>query len=97
MPAIPSIHAVSDLRNHFKEITDLAESLNEPIFLTKNGKGSLVVMSMEAYEQDLFKTDTYIKLKEAEYQAKSDAPRVTYQDARAKAMGIIKAAGGENE
>ncbi|MDR2900626.1 MAG: type II toxin-antitoxin system Phd/YefM family antitoxin [Treponema sp.] len=97
MSSVPNIHAVSDLRNNFKKITDLAETLNKPIFLTKNGKGSLVVMSMEAYEQDLFKTETYLKLKEAEYQAKTDAPRVTYKDARAKAMAVIKAAALKDE
>ena len=90
MAHAPNIRAVSDLRNHFKEITEFAENSREPIFLTKNGKGTLVVMSMDAYEQDLFQTETYLKLKEAEVQAKTDKTRVSYKDARAKAMAAIK-------
>ena len=90
MAHAPNIRAVSDLRNHFKEITEFAENSKEPIFLTKNGKGTLVVMSMDAYEQDLFQTDTYLKLKEAEVQAKMNKARIPYKDARAKAMAAIK-------
>ncbi len=92
MAYTPTIRAVSDLRNHFKEVTEFAEQSKEPVFLTKNGRGSLVVMSMEAYEQNLFQTETYLKLKEAEYQAKTGAPRVSYRDARARAMSAIKGA-----
>lgn len=90
MAYAPNIRAVSDLRNHFKEITEFAENSKEPVFLTKNGKGTLVVMSLDAYEQDLFETETYLKLKEAEYQAKSDTSRVSYKDARARAVSAIK-------
>ena len=43
---MPNIRPVSDLRNNFAEITKEAQLSGEPIFLTKNGVGSLVVMSM---------------------------------------------------
>ena len=40
---MPSIRPVSDLRNHFAEITREVQESQEPVFLTKNGVGSLVV------------------------------------------------------
>ena len=51
---MPSIRPVSDLRNHFAEITKEVQTSNEPVFLTKNGVGSIVVMSMESYEQSRY-------------------------------------------
>ena len=47
---MPSIRPVSDLRNHFAEITKEVQESREPVFLTKNGVGSIVVMSMDCYE-----------------------------------------------
>lgn len=43
---MPSIRPVSDLRNHFAEITKEVQESREPVFLTKNGVGSIVVMSI---------------------------------------------------
>ena len=54
MPAIPKIRPVSDLRNKFKDISRTVHESKEPVFLTKNGRGDIVVMSMEAYEKNLF-------------------------------------------
>jgi len=45
------IRPITDLRNNFKEISDKVHSSNEPIYLTKNGYGDMVVMSLEAFEQ----------------------------------------------
>ena len=66
---MPNIRPVSDLRNHFTEITNDVQASKEPVFLTKNGVGSLVVMSMEAYEDGLYESRVYDKLIEAELQA----------------------------
>ena len=71
MPAIPEIRPVSDLRNRFRDISKIVHETNEPVYLTKNGRGDMVVMSLEAYEQNLFESEIYLKLKEAEYQAES--------------------------
>jgi len=40
---MPIIKPISDLRNKSNEISKLARSSNEPIFITKNGEGDLVV------------------------------------------------------
>lgn len=46
---MPQIRPITDLRNT-NEISELCHSKREPIFITKNGYGDLVVMSMETYE-----------------------------------------------
>ena len=44
------IRPVSDLRNKFTEIEEIVTSTQSPVFLTKNGYGSMVVMSIQSYE-----------------------------------------------
>lgn len=43
------IRPVSDLRNKFPEIEELVIESGEPVFLTKNGYGSMVLLSLEQY------------------------------------------------
>jgi PHD/YefM family antitoxin component YafN of YafNO toxin-antitoxin module len=66
---MPQIRPITDLRNT-TEISELCHAKREPLFITKNGYGDLVVMSMETYE-DMLETsavDTAIAEAEAEYQ-----------------------------
>lgn len=86
---MPSIRPVSDLRNHFAEITREVQQTSEPVFLTKNGVGSLVVMSMEAYEQNRYDSVVYDKLREAELQAATTTERRSHSDVMAKARALI--------
>ena len=46
-----SIRPSSDLRNKYNEISDFCHSNDEPVYITKNGKGDLAVMSIEVFEQ----------------------------------------------
>lgn len=70
---MPQIRPIKDLRNT-NEISELCHLSKEPIFITKNGYGDMVVMSMETYEKSLAKLDLYEKLAEAEAQiAKGEA------------------------
>ena len=48
---MPNIRSSADLRNGYNEITTFCHQHNEPVFITKNGKGDLAVLSIEAYEQ----------------------------------------------
>ena len=41
----------SDLRNKYNEISNFCNTYNEPVFITKNGSGDLVLMSNSAYEE----------------------------------------------
>jgi len=89
MPAIPKIRPVSDLRNKFSDISKLVHESNEPVFFTKNGHSNMVVMSIEAYERNLFESEVYLKLKEAEYQAASTKKRYTHEETMAELRKII--------
>ena len=49
---------IKDLRNTNK-ISDLCNEINEPIFITKNGYGDMVVMSIKTYEEKLERVEMY--------------------------------------
>jgi len=65
---MPIIKPISDLKNKSNEISDLAHNSNEPIFITKNGEGDLVVMSMAYYSKMQLKIDLLGKLSVAQNQ-----------------------------
>ena len=65
---MPQIIPIKDLRDTNK-ISELCNSLNEPVFVTKNGYGDMVVMSMAAYEEKLAKLEMYSKIIEGKAQA----------------------------
>lgn len=65
---MPIIKPISDLRNRSNEISRLAHDSNEPIFITKNGEGDLVVMSMNHYSKLQLKLDLLSKLAVAQKQ-----------------------------
>ena len=72
---MPTIRPITELRNT-NEISELCHSQQEPIFITKNGYGDLVVMSIAAYEKQLALLEIYQKLFEAEEQADSGIPNI---------------------
>ena len=63
---MPNIKPVSDLRNYNEVLRDI--SVGQPVFLTKNGYGDMVIMSMETYEKALFLQRINAKVSEAEKQ-----------------------------
>jgi prevent-host-death family protein len=60
------IRPISDLRNKAHEISEICHRSDEPVFITKNGQGDLVVMSIEAYERDQARLELYRLLDDAE-------------------------------
>ncbi len=62
------IKPISDLRNKSTEISELAHSSQEPIYITKNGEGDLVVMSIQEYRKMERKLDLFAKLSVAQAQ-----------------------------
>lgn len=62
---MPKIVPISDLRNKTHEIVNLCHR-GEPVFVTRNGQGELVVMSQALYEQMQARLELYSKLEEAE-------------------------------
>ena len=68
---MPLIKPISDLRNKANEISDLAHKSDEPIFITRNGEGDMVVMSMAQYSKLQLKIDLFSKLAVAQAQRAS--------------------------
>ena len=86
------IRPVSDLRNNFAEISKTVHETAQPVFLTKNGYGDMVVLTMEAFENLQFESEVYFKLQEAEREAELTEQRYSSKDV----LNALKAAiGGE--
>ena len=62
------IRPVSDLRNHFADISRTVHETAQPVFLTKNGYGDMVIMSMEIYESMMNQLAMYQNLELSERQ-----------------------------
>ncbi|MBP7553275.1 MAG: type II toxin-antitoxin system Phd/YefM family antitoxin [Spirochaetes bacterium] len=77
---MPAIKPISDLRNKFNEISELCHNEEEPVFITKNGEGDLVVMSIEHFEKMQSLLDLYQKLGEAEIESNTDVSRISHKD-----------------
>ena len=71
------IRPVSDLRNRFPEI-EKAVQLNGHIVLTKNGYGSMVLVSIEEYSKLV--NNLELALDEADKQAKSSSKRLSHSE-----------------
>ena len=66
---MPCIVPIKDLKNT-AEISELCHTKTEPVFITKNGYGDMVIMSMETYERSNFLQEVYMKIDEAEQDIK---------------------------
>ena len=62
----------------------------QPVFLTKNGYGDMVVMSMEAFENLQFESEIYLKLQEAEREAELTDQRYSSKDVLKAMKDAIK-------
>lgn len=71
------IRPISDLRNKFTEIEGIVKK-GEPVYLTKNGYGSMVVMSLEAYSKLV--EDVEGALDEADRVASEDSKRMSHKE-----------------
>lgn len=64
---MPKIIPIRDLKKT-SEISQMCKEASEPIYITKNGYGDMVIMSVKMYEEKLFMLDIYNKLAAAEAQ-----------------------------
>jgi len=71
------IRPVSDLRNKFPEIEDMV-SCGQPVYLTKNGYGVMVVLSLAKFSE--LTDDIELKLDEADYAAAASDVRYTHAE-----------------
>ena len=81
-----NIRPVSDLRNKYPEIEQIVLG-GEEVFLTKNGYGSMVVMSIEQYSK--LRDMLEMKLDEADYQAEMTSERLSHEDVFSKLRGRV--------
>lgn len=70
---MPSIRPISDLRNSANDISDFCRQSREPVYITRNGTGDMVVMNIEEYERQMALIDLYGKLAVAEAEISSGA------------------------
>lgn len=84
------IKSSTALRNDYGMISDLAHNEAEPIYITKNGEGDLVVMSIEAFEQREESLKLRAKLEVAETARKAGAPTYTLEESRNRLEAIYQ-------
>ena len=72
-----NIRPVSDLRNNFTEIESIVKQ-GDPVYLTKNGYGTMVVMDLQQYAA--LTDDIELKLDEADKAAEADDERYTVEE-----------------
>ena len=84
------IKSSTALRNDYGMISDLSHDEAEPIYITKNGEGDLVVMSIEAFEQREESLKLRAKLEIAEAARLSGAPAYTLEESRKRLEAIYQ-------
>ncbi|MDD4767076.1 MAG: type II toxin-antitoxin system Phd/YefM family antitoxin [Desulfotomaculaceae bacterium] len=72
---MPNIKSSTDLRNNYNDISTFCHESREPVFITKNGRGDLVVMSIETYEALSGKLELYRLLDEGRAAVKTGKKR----------------------
>jgi PHD/YefM family antitoxin component YafN of YafNO toxin-antitoxin module len=77
---MPIIRPITDLETRLSEITSAIHENDEPVFLTNNGYGDMVVMSMEAWEELNFENEIYRELVEAQVEARSNPKRLSHDE-----------------
>ncbi len=83
------IRPVSDLRNKFPEIEEIVVKEGQPVYLTKNGYGSMVVLSLEKYAELI--DDIELKLDEADREAELTDARYTHDEVFSRVRSRINA------
>jgi prevent-host-death family protein len=75
---MPIIKPISSLRNQTRDIASLCHEQDQPVYLTTNGKGDLVVMSIEHYERLRARFDLFGKLSVPQAQAAAGEKGLTH-------------------
>ena len=81
---MPIIKSISTLRHRTREIASLCHQNDEPVYLTTNGEGDLVVMSIDHYDRLKAKLDVFEKLADAHAQSSSGKKGITHKQMMTK-------------
>lgn len=73
------IRPVSDLRNNFADISKTVHETAQPVFLTKNGYGDMVVLSMEAFENLQFESEVIFQAARGRERGRADGETLFFQ------------------
>ena len=87
---MPLIRPISDLRNRALEISELCHSEDQAVFITRNGKGDMVVMSQAHYERLNNLIELYEKLGEAESLDTAGDRGISHQELMKRLKAKIK-------
>jgi prevent-host-death family protein len=77
---MPRIESISSLRDHSREISEFCHKEQEPVYLTTNGKGDLVVLSVEHFEQIQAELDLLAKLGTAQAEEARGEKGLSHQE-----------------
>lgn len=89
---MPNIRPISELRNNFNDVATLCQEQGE-VFITRNGFGAYVLMTMDAYEAQQAQLSLYQKLAEADAQMESGVAPLSHEEV----FGRLKAKYGRKE
>jgi prevent-host-death family protein len=81
---MPIIKSISSLRHRTREIASICHEKDEPVYLTTNGEGDLVVMTIDHYERLKARIDLFEKLAVAQAQRAAGAKGITHRQMMAK-------------
>ena len=88
---MPIIKLISKLRNRTREIATICHEQDEPVYLTTNGEGDLVVMSIDHYERLKARVELFEKLAVAQAQSAKGKKGITHKQMMARLRRRIHA------
>ncbi|MBR0104752.1 MAG: type II toxin-antitoxin system Phd/YefM family antitoxin [Firmicutes bacterium] len=86
---MPKIQPISDLRNHANEISDFCRQTREPVYITRNGTGDMVILNIDEYERQMDLIDLYSKLAEAEKEISEGAEGKDFSAVARSLRGLV--------
>ena len=88
---MPIIKSISSLRHRTREIASICHDSDEPVYLTTNGEGDLVVMTIDHYERLKAQADLFEKLGTAQAQSADGQKGITHKQMMTKLRRRINA------